>query len=143
MISWTLILWTALRWQKGLKAQGIDRKTLPYCAPFQPYLSYCESITHTPHEHHETDLYPDGICVAVLVIIFGGFTAFMPAFDASSFVTTYFPIPFFLVLAVGYWYVKKSKMISHEEMDFYTGSSIEYDTLEKPNTFMGKLNEYI
>lgn len=42
MISWTGILWTSIRWNKGLKAQGIDRKTLPYMAPLQPYLSYCE-----------------------------------------------------------------------------------------------------
>lgn len=41
MISWTGILWTSIRWNKGLKAQGIDRKTLPYMAPLQPYLSYC------------------------------------------------------------------------------------------------------
>jgi amino acid transporter len=42
MISWTAILYTSLRWHKGLKVQGIDRNTLPYKAPFQPYLSYCE-----------------------------------------------------------------------------------------------------
>lgn len=42
MISWTGILWTSIRWNKGLKAQGIDRKTLPYMAPLQPYLSYCQ-----------------------------------------------------------------------------------------------------
>lgn len=42
MISWTGILWTSIRWNKGLEAQGIDRKTLPYMAPFQPYLSYCK-----------------------------------------------------------------------------------------------------
>jgi amino acid permease len=42
MISWTAILYTSLRWHKGLKVQGIDRNTLPYKAPSQPYLSYCE-----------------------------------------------------------------------------------------------------
>ena len=43
MISWTAILWTSIRWHKGLKAQGIDRSTLVYRAPLQPYLSYCKS----------------------------------------------------------------------------------------------------
>lgn len=43
MISWTGILWTSIRWHKGLKAQGIDRSTLAYRAPLQPYLSYCTS----------------------------------------------------------------------------------------------------
>jgi amino acid permease len=46
MISWTAILYTSLRWHKGLKVQGIDRNTLPYKAPFQPYLSYCKSNVH-------------------------------------------------------------------------------------------------
>lgn len=58
MISWSCILYTSIRWHHGLKAQGIDRRTLPYRAPFQPYLSYY------------------GLCVAVMVLIFGGFTAF-------------------------------------------------------------------
>jgi yeast amino acid transporter len=58
MISWTAILWTSIRWHKGLKAQGIDRSTLVYRAPLQPYLSYY------------------GLCVAVMVMIFGGFTSF-------------------------------------------------------------------
>jgi amino acid transporter len=43
MISWACILWTYLRWHKGIRMQGIDRRTLAYTAPFQPYLSYCES----------------------------------------------------------------------------------------------------
>ncbi len=45
ILSWTGILWTSIRWHKGLKLQGIDRNTLPYRAPFQPYLSYCMCIT--------------------------------------------------------------------------------------------------
>lgn len=42
IISWTCVLWTSIRWHRGLKVQGIDRSTLPYRAPFQPYLSYCK-----------------------------------------------------------------------------------------------------
>lgn len=42
MISWACILWTSIRWNKGLKVQGIDRATLAYTAPLQPYLSYCK-----------------------------------------------------------------------------------------------------
>ncbi|KAF4633767.1 hypothetical protein G7Y89_g4355 [Cudoniella acicularis] len=97
MISWTGILWTSIRWHKGLKAQGIDRNTLPYRAPFQPYLSYY------------------GISVAVMVTIFGGFTSFIHKFDASSFITTYFPIPFFAVLFFGYKLWNKSKIVDSED----------------------------
>jgi amino acid transporter len=127
MISWGCILWTYLRWHKGMQVQGIDRSILPYRAPFQPYLSYY------------------GIFICVMVLIFGGFTAFskpiclflsgrgpenanadaVPTFDSSSFVTTYFPIPFFLVLYIGYKFVNKSELIAYEKMDFITGSSLD------------------
>lgn len=135
MISWFCILWTYTRWYKGLKLQGIDRKTLAYKAPFQPYLSYY------------------GMTVAMIVLIFGGFTAFsksywhpkrwtrvmsqkptladdtaVPSFDVSSFITTYFPIPFFLVLFIGYKIIMKSKMIAYRDMDFTTGSSLDMPT---------------
>src|SRR4051812_29886230 len=78
-----------------------------------------------------------------MVIIFGGFGSFsefapyearisallisheVPKFDTSSFITTYFPIPFFAVLYFGYKFWTKSKMVDYTDMDFVTGSSIE------------------
>ncbi|PVH83618.1 putative arginine permease [Cadophora sp. DSE1049] len=107
MISWTGILWTSIRWHKGLKVHGIDRNTLAYKAPFQPYLSYY------------------GISVCIMVIIFGGFTSFIHTFNTSSFITTYFPIPFFAVLFFGYKFWHKSKIVKYEDLDFVTGCSID------------------
>lgn len=40
MITWTGICFTYLRFYAGLKAQGIDRKTLPFASRFQPYAAY-------------------------------------------------------------------------------------------------------
>ncbi|KAL2824979.1 putative arginine permease [Aspergillus pseudoustus] len=107
MISWTGILWTSIRWHRGLKMHGIDRRTLPFRAPLQPYLSYY------------------GISVSIMVMIFGGFTAFIHSFNVSSFITTYFPIPLFAVLFFGYklWY--KSSIVPLNEMDFESGSSAD------------------
>ncbi|KUJ17606.1 uncharacterized protein LY89DRAFT_707099 [Mollisia scopiformis] len=107
MISWACILWTSIHWHKGLKIKGIDRNTLPYKAPLQPYLSYY------------------GLSVALLVIVFGGFTSFIHTFDTSSFITTYFPIPFFLVLLFGYKLYHKTKVVKFEDFDFVSGSSME------------------
>ncbi|KAF3011682.1 hypothetical protein E8E14_007468 [Neopestalotiopsis sp. 37M] len=125
MISWSCIFVTALRWQKGLKAQGIDRNTLAYKAPFQPYLSYY------------------GLFMCVIVLIFGGFTAFLGTFDTSSFITTYFPIPFFVVLFFGYKFVKKSKFIDPMDMDFKTGSSANLPTEPPKKGFMARLADNI
>ncbi|KAH8895327.1 putative arginine permease [Thozetella sp. PMI_491] len=124
MISWSCILFTAIRWQKGLKAQGIDRNTLAYKAPFQPWLSYY------------------GICMCVMVLIFGGFTAFLGTFNTSAFITTYFPIPLFLVLFFGYKFVKKSKFVDYKDMDFKTGCSSGMVS-EPEKGFLAKLADSI
>lgn len=77
MISWTGILWTSIRWHKGLKVQGIDRKTLPYRAPLQPYLSYCKCPNDIGHlEFFSLLILSDGISITTMVMIFGGFSAF-------------------------------------------------------------------
>ncbi|CRG89483.1 putative amino-acid permease C777,04 [Talaromyces islandicus] len=107
MISWTGILWTSIRWHKGLKRHGINRTTLPYRAPLQPYLSYY------------------GMFVCILVIIFGGFGTFIHKFNVSSFITTYFPVPLFAILFFGYKIWTKSKFITYADMDFVTGSSVD------------------
>ncbi len=82
-----------------------------------------------------------------MVMIFGGFTSFstclpnrahfrpedspadpQPAvhkFNTSSFITTYFPIPFFAVLFCGYKLVKRSKMVAYHEMDFVSHCSVD------------------
>ncbi|KAJ5118185.1 Amino acid/polyamine transporter I [Penicillium atrosanguineum] len=125
MISWTGILWTSIRWHKGLKAQGIDRQTLPYRAPFQPYLSYY------------------GMSICILVIIFGGFSAFIHSFNVSSFITTYFPVPFFAVLFFGFKFWNKSKMVDYPEMDFVSGSSIEISDNESLKSTWRKISERI
>ncbi|KAJ5223653.1 Amino acid/polyamine transporter I [Penicillium chermesinum] len=125
MISWACILWTFLRWHKGLQKQGIDRKTLPYTAPFQPYLSYF------------------GMSISLMVIIFGGFSSFIHTFDVSTFITTYFPIVLFAVLYVGYKLWNKSHMVDYSEMDFSTGSSIEVPATEAPQSLWKKISERI
>ncbi|PSR84154.1 amino acid permease/ SLC12A domain-containing protein [Coniella lustricola] len=108
IISWTCILVISIRWHYGLKARGIDRKsTLPYVAPLQPYLSYY------------------GLFVCFIVLVFGGFTAFLGSFDSASFVTTYLPIPVFFILFFGYKLVNKTKFVRYEDMDFETGCSAD------------------
>jgi len=85
--------------------------------------------------------------VCIMVIIFGGFTSFSKSqpiyssfirnylltsiahivhkFDTSSFITTYFPIPFFAVLFFGYKFWNKTKIVKYEDLDFVTGCSID------------------
>ncbi|ORZ21469.1 amino acid permease/ SLC12A domain-containing protein [Absidia repens] len=47
MITWTCIAITYLRFYYGMKAQGIDRSTIPFKAPLQPYMGYYVVISTT------------------------------------------------------------------------------------------------
>lgn len=40
LMTWFGIGYTYTRWYAGLKAQGIDRRTLPFRSPFQPYAAW-------------------------------------------------------------------------------------------------------
>lgn len=40
LITWAAISWTYIRFHKAAKIQGLDRNTLPYRAPLQPFLAY-------------------------------------------------------------------------------------------------------
>jgi amino acid transporter len=122
MLSWSVILLTSIRWHYGLRARGIDRATLPYTAPLQPYLSYY------------------GLAVSSVVIVFSGFTAFIHKFDTSAFITTYFGIPFFAVLLVGYKLCRKSGLVRYEDMDFVTGFSGTDDTDGERRGWLAKLS---
>ena len=67
----------------------------------------------------------------------------VPTFDVSSFITTYFPIPFFAVLFFGYKFYAKSKIVKYEEMDFQTGSSADMVNETDPKSEWKKLTENI
>jgi amino acid transporter len=73
-------------------------------------------------------------------------TSAVPTFNTSSFITTYFPVPFFAVLLFGYKIVHRTKLRKPEEMDFVTGCSdqvfVKSDE-EVPTTLWGKLKYQI
>ncbi|OAX37901.1 dicarboxylic amino acid permease [Rhizopogon vinicolor AM-OR11-026] len=101
-ITWMCISYTHIAFMRALKAQGIDRNTLPYKAPFQPYASWFALI------------------FTGIVLFFNGFSAFIP-FVSSSFITSYIAIPIFLALWVGYKVYHRTTTIPASEADLFTG----------------------
>lgn len=67
----------------------------------------------------------------------------VPTFDTSSFITTYFPIPLFGVLFVGYKLWTKSKFVSFDRMDFVTGASTDIPTEPSPQSMWKKIKDNI
>lgn len=71
LIAWSVILLSYIRFYYGMKRAGIDRNTLPYKAPLQPYASIF------------------GFIFVNLVLLFAGFTYFLEGnWDTSSFLAT-------------------------------------------------------
>ena len=44
LLTWFGISYTYIRFYAGMKAQGIDRKSLPFSSPLQPYAAWYAAI---------------------------------------------------------------------------------------------------
>ncbi|KIJ16508.1 hypothetical protein PAXINDRAFT_176227 [Paxillus involutus ATCC 200175] len=100
-ITWMCIVYTHIAFMRALKAQGIDRSTLPYKAPLQPFGSWF------------------ALWFTGLVLTFNGFSTFLP-FASSSFITSYIAIPIFIVLWAGYKVLFRTSTIRAAEVDLIT-----------------------
>ncbi|KAF4964815.1 hypothetical protein FZEAL_10834 [Fusarium zealandicum] len=112
LIIWASVSYTYLRFYYCLKYNRIDRNTLPYKSPLQPFLAYFS------------------LCFCTIVAVFNGFDAFFPGrFSAKTFLPSYINIPIFLCLIFGFKIVKKTKSVKYSEMDLWSGKA-EIDRLE-------------
>jgi amino acid transporter len=101
-ITWACINYCHIAFMRALYARGTSRDTLPYKAPFQPWLSYY------------------GLFFNVLIILTQGFTAFMP-WSTQGFFVAYISLILFAVLWIGHKVVTRSKFVKPEEADLDTG----------------------
>jgi len=112
MITWLGIAVAHIRWYRGMKVQGLSRDELPFKSWTQPYGAWTVLISFS------------------IIIFFNGYTTFMTKpFDYQSFISDYVNIPFFLILYVGWKFVKKTKIVSLAEMDcstHYVEDSVVY-----------------
>ncbi|QPC70570.1 hypothetical protein HYE68_001322 [Fusarium pseudograminearum] len=115
------------RFHSALKAQGIDRPSLVFKAPFQPYLAWFS-------------MFYFGV-----IIVFSGFWTFTP-WNANSFVTTYIGIPLISILFCFWKFFKKTKWVLSTEADLYHDKA-DIDTIiweeRKPTTIWGKVWDWL
>lgn len=98
------ILLSYLRFHYGLRHKGIDRKTLPYRAPLQPYLSYY------------------GLVGILIILLFCGFGSFMPSFSVSLYTMIERP-------AIR-WLLNRSASVNSTRASWSTVSSLSIVTFE-------------
>lgn len=102
LICWGSINLCHIRFQRALRFQGVDRASLPYIAPLQPWLSYYS------------------LFFIVLIVLTQGFTAFIP-WDTTTFFTSYVSVIIFVVLYGGYWAVFRPGFVKIGEVDLNKG----------------------
>ncbi|KAF9477031.1 amino acid permease [Pholiota conissans] len=103
LMTWFGICFTYIRFNKGLVAQGIDRKTLPYTSALQPYAAYY------------------GACACLIISILSGWSVFLKdSWATDTFITNYLPLALFPVFYFGARFYYRGSMKKPHEMDFFS-----------------------
>ncbi|KAI9567928.1 amino acid permease [Boletus coccyginus] len=111
LVAWLGIGVTYLRFYEGMKAQGIDRKTLPFAPRMQPFAGWwC-------------------VCGSGFALLFSAWEVFLRGnWSTATFVTDYFPIIFFPVLYVSAKLVMRVPTVRADDMDFVSDVA-EFDAM--------------
>ncbi|KAL3457116.1 amino acid permease/ SLC12A domain-containing protein [Aspergillus heterothallicus] len=108
VLNWFSILVSYLNFRRGLSAQGISLKGRSYTGFLQPYGAYY------------------ALLITVLVIIFSGYDAFIPNFQADIFILRYIGLLVYVGNFVFWRFWKKTRGVSPKEMDLTTGLEDEF-----------------
>ncbi|KIY48034.1 amino acid permease-like protein [Fistulina hepatica ATCC 64428] len=116
-VNWIIICLVYLRFYYGLRAQGIDRKELPWAAPFQPYAAWIGLISFS------------------ILFLTAGFAVFIhDEWDTEVFFSAYFNMPLIFALYFGYKIVKRTKLVRYEDMPFQHFLQLARDNPEPRET---------
>jgi len=116
LLTWFGISYTYIRFYAGLKAQGIDRKTLPFSSRLQPFAAWYAAIS------------------CLLICMFSGWSVFLRGqWNTANFVTNYLPLILFPILYIISKLWTRVPAVEASQMDFYTGlAEIEASTYDEP-----------
>ncbi|KAH0599763.1 hypothetical protein MHUMG1_02553 [Metarhizium humberi] len=119
---------TFIFYYRACKAQGIDRKTMPYYGRFQPYCAYIALFVQT------------------LVVIFYGYTAFTP-WSVESFFRNYTMQILAPILFFGWKFYKRTSFVKPHEADLVwerpTIDRYEASFLQEPVGFWAEMGRLV
>ncbi|KAK2461772.1 hypothetical protein APHAL10511_006235 [Amanita phalloides] len=116
LMTWFGICVTYTRFYRGLKAQGYDRRSLPFTSRFQPFAAWYALI------------------FILVICFFSGWSNFLKGqWKTDQFVTNYLPFMLFPVMYVVSRLYYRQGPVPPDEIDFVTGlKEIEQDTYDEP-----------
>ncbi|CAI6332418.1 unnamed protein product [Periconia digitata] len=110
LFTWCVICITYLQFRKALALQGVDRNTLDFKSPFQPYTAWA------------------AFAYFALIILFNGFKVFTGPTrthwgpdELTGFFTAYVGILIFFLLYGAWKIIKRTKVVNPAEADIFTG----------------------
>ncbi|OBA18061.1 hypothetical protein METBIDRAFT_47924 [Metschnikowia bicuspidata var. bicuspidata NRRL YB-4993] len=104
LINFTILCFVYVFFYRAMKAQGIDRQTLPFVGWFQPWLAIIGGL------------------LTFIMIFVGTYTIFLPGnWSVSSFLFSYVMIFIDVALFVGYKVVARTTWKRPEDVDLVTG----------------------
>lgn len=100
LINFITMMITYLCFYRACKAQGLDRKTLPYTGYFQPYGTIV------------------GLVLLIMVLGAYGYSTFLPGNFTIEGLFTYYTMVFLAPLTFGFWKLyKKTRWLRPHEVD--------------------------
>ncbi|KAF2138212.1 uncharacterized protein K452DRAFT_277212 [Aplosporella prunicola CBS 121167] len=100
LLNYAMIGMTYACFYNALKAQGVDRKTLPYRGWGQPYVNYF------------------GLTFVTVIVLIQGYTVFLPGrWDIGSFFTYYTMVFVCAFLFVAWKLIKRTKFVRSKDAD--------------------------
>ncbi|KAF4119393.1 hypothetical protein GMORB2_4912 [Geosmithia morbida] len=103
LMNFCAVAVTYLCFYRAIKAQGIDRRTLPYRAKFMPYAAWI------------------AFAATLAMVFVGGYTVFLPLdgmWSVPSFLFSYLMVMIFPVLYVGWKIIHRTKFVRPMDIDF-------------------------
>ncbi|KAK6373324.1 hypothetical protein LTS17_008344 [Exophiala oligosperma] len=116
LLTWFSICLAYTRFRRALLLHNIDRDTLPFKSPFQPYLAW------------------GGVVFFGMVLIFNGFAVFTRGnWDTRNFISAYIGLPIFITFYLVWKLAKKTQIVPIQDIDLWTGrvDVIEQDPTEE------------
>ena len=104
LFTWMSVSVAYIQFKKALEAQGVDRNSLVFKSPFQPFTAYFS------------------LFFFAMITIFNGFYVFKP-WSIDDFVTSYVGIPIYLLLFLIWKIIKRTSFVKPAEADIFTGKA--------------------
>lgn len=106
LLTWCSICITYIRFRQALIAQNVDRNTLDFKSPLQPYAAYFALIYF------------------VIIVVFNGWQVFTKGrWSVQTFITAYIGIPIYLGFFLFWKIFKKTKLVDPKTADIWTGKA--------------------